>query len=207
MYPYYVYAKDSGCITKTMVLPSEEDLLLQLVSSDEMVGAGYADIYTNFVRDGELLTLTPEQSAVYKSQFWRRHEFDFVAMQYPESEESRLESAKLQKWEYIKQCRASTEFSPIIVTGHVFDADSISQQRIAGAVQLALLAESDFSINWTLADNTSVELPRWKLLHLGKAVGQRTSYLFQYAQVLRQQIDASETVEAVEAVVWSPILE
>lgn len=118
---------------------------------------------------------------------------------------SDLAGAKARRWAMIKQQRNDHEFGLLSWDGCAFDADQRSQARIQGAVQLASLAAAageQFTMPWTLADNSVRTLDSADVVALGQALAQQVSGAHEIARGLRLQIDAAETLEQVEAVAW-----
>jgi hypothetical protein len=113
-----------------------------------------------------------------------------------------LAEIKAAKWDEIKVARANADYSPITVDGHTFDANQESQQKIAGAVQLALLAGSDWSIDWTLTDNTVHTLTQAEMINVGVALGQRTSAIYSTARQLRIAIETAIDADDVQLITW-----
>jgi hypothetical protein len=113
-----------------------------------------------------------------------------------------LDEAKIQAWDRIKAARAAAETAPLTVEGRTFDATDISQRQIAGAVQLALIAGPTFTVDWTLADNTSATLTQAEIIAVGVALGQRTAAVYSIGRGLRAQIESAITVDQVDSVSW-----
>lgn len=113
-----------------------------------------------------------------------------------------LRKAKNTKWATIKQARSAAEYAGFTWDGSTFDSDATSQNRITGAVTLAQMS-SDFTIDWILADNTTRTLSSTDMMQVGAALGAHVAAQFANGVLLRAQIDAATTKEAVEAVVWS----
>ena len=116
-----------------------------------------------------------------------------------------VEDVRLARWAYVKARRMAAEFGPFEFEGLVFDADQMSQARIQGAVQLAVLslqAGGNFAIDWTLADNTVVTLSAAQMLGVGQALAANVQAAYDTARVLRQQIEAAGTAEAIGEVRW-----
>jgi hypothetical protein len=113
-----------------------------------------------------------------------------------------LDEAKAQAWTRIKAARAAAETGPLTVSGRGFDATDISQRQIAGAVQLALIAGPAFTVDWTLADNTTATLTQAEIIGVGVALGQRTSAIYATGRSLRAEIDAATSNAEADAVVW-----
>lgn len=116
-----------------------------------------------------------------------------------------LDAAKERRWALIKMERSAHEFGGFVWGGSGFDSDAISQQRITGAVVLAMLASAagqSFSQAWTLADNESRTLTGADMLAVGMALGAHVGGTHAIATELREQINAATTFEEVEAVTW-----
>ncbi len=116
-----------------------------------------------------------------------------------------LATAKARRWAEIKQLREGHEFGPLEWDGVTFDADERAQLRIMGAVQLAtqaVAAGQDFGMDWTLADNTIRRLSAADLVSLGDALGRQVAAAHETARLLRERIEAAQTVEEVSAVGW-----
>lgn len=116
--------------------------------------------------------------------------------------EPTLDGAKDTKWAAIKAARAAAEVAPLTVDGLTFDADPASQQRIAGAVQLATLAPAGWTLDWTLADNTAATLTAAQLVAVSIALGAQVSAAHATARVLRAQIDAATSIYDLNAITW-----
>jgi len=118
-----------------------------------------------------------------------------------------LASHQAAAWARIKAARADAETAPITVGLYTFDADGSSQQRIAGAVQMASLAVAagqgaDFSISWTLADNTTANLSASEIIDVGLSLGQQISAAHARSRVLRAQIDAATSADELNLINW-----
>lgn len=201
---YFIYNLISGAVLSTASLPEgmSTDILIKPEGSEIL--EGYADYKTQYVKDGVLLTLSPDDALTYLTQIGNRCNFNFTTMSYFNSSNSaeELDQAKLARWNNIKQLRALKEAEPITYQGCSFDADSSSQQRIMGAIQLALLQPDDWSIQWTLANNSSVDLTKVQLIGLGVAIADRTSQLFNYSQYCRTRINNSKSIEELNLIDW-----
>lgn len=127
------------------------------------------------------------------------HTFDYTNKQWVDRRT--LSALQVAKWEQIKRARVNAEFGGFTWDGSPFDSDAISQSRIQGALQLAALIP-DFSIDWTLADNTVRALSGSELAAVGVALGLHVGTQHAKARVLRAQIEAAATADEVDAVVW-----
>lgn len=116
-----------------------------------------------------------------------------------------LEQVRAQQWAQIKAERAAREFGGMVWDGSPFDTDEVSQRRIQGAVQLAVIAQAaqqPFSIGWTLADDSVRTLDGADMIAVGMALAQHVGSLHETGRLLRQQIDEAATVADVIAVSW-----
>jgi hypothetical protein len=121
--------------------------------------------------------------------------------------EPTLAAHRLAAWERIKAARNADETAPLPVGQLTFDADADSQQKIAGAVQMAQLAissgqDTGWSITWTLADNTAATLTAAQMIGVGLALAARTSGLHAKGRALRARIDAAATLDELNAITW-----
>ncbi len=131
------------------------------------------------------------------------HRFDFATKQWVDPRT--IQDHKQTKWSEIKSARSAAEFGGFTWDGSTFDSDQISQSRIQGAAQLAQLAlaqSQPFTIDWTLADNTTRTLDAMQMIQVGVAMGQHIATCHAQARVLRAQLDAAATVEDVDAIAW-----
>lgn len=116
---------------------------------------------------------------------------------------SLLERMRYAKWAEIKAERTRRLTAPLLFNGLLFDADAEGRQNIEGAIQLAMLSDDvDFSVAWTLADNTETILDRAGLIALGAALGSRTIAVFKAARLIRDAIYEETDVDAVLNINW-----
>lgn len=128
-----------------------------------------------------------------------------VREQYLEPTDDPLDQAKRIRIGQIKRWRNSVEYSTFKWNGSTFDADMASQGRIQGAFQLANLAlatNAEFSINWTLADNTELTMSAMDVVGMGRALAQHIITAHTIARSLKAAVGAATTLDEVEAVVW-----
>lgn len=113
--------------------------------------------------------------------------------------------AKQEQWDAIKEKRTEIENAGFYWQTYLFDSDPISQSRIQGAVQMAQIALSQnqpFSIDWTIANDTVVTLSAQDMVSVGLALGSHINQCHVIGRQLREQIDAAQTPEVLESVVW-----
>ncbi len=116
-----------------------------------------------------------------------------------------LDAAKARQWAAIKQHRSELEYGQFTWDGSEFDCDRDSTAKIMGAVQTAMLsaqANQVFSVDWTLADNTTRTLSGADMISAGMTLMATVSDLYETSRTLREQIEAATTAEEVQAVTW-----
>ena len=117
----------------------------------------------------------------------------------PEPEPPTLEEVKEQKINELKSIRDTKEVEPIRTDKGLFDYDEKARDRIKDAM-VALKYSS--KIEWTLADNTDVSVSQLDLENVILAVASRSNDLHIKYRELKQRVNAAQTVEEVEAIVW-----
>jgi hypothetical protein len=187
-------------ILKTVTTYSQitgEILCVMTVKEGDLVHVADPFIYgkpeqqNSYVDNGVFVFFGEQQDA------W--HIFDYATKQWVDPRT--LQDHKTAKWTELKQARSQAEYAGFTWDGSVFDSNAISQQRITGAVTLAQM-DTEFSINWTLADNTVRQLNATQMKEVGAALGVHVATQFARAQDLRTQLDAAQTAEQVAAVNW-----
>ena len=113
-----------------------------------------------------------------------------------------IEEAKQQKWEEIKAYRDAEEQSGCPYMGSVLDSDSLSVQRINTAVQAAQVVGESFEVSWTMKDNTVIHMAYADVLGMPAALAVFSNQLHMKAREKRDQINAAQTIEEVEAIAW-----
>lgn len=100
----------------------------------------------------------------------------------------------------LKTDRDSEEQSPVSFDGHLWDIDEKSLQRINGAIMA--LADGG-SIAWTGADNEVINgVTAGELKGVITATAFRANALHEKYRVLRDQLNATQTLEEIFAVNW-----
>ncbi len=101
--------------------------------------------------------------------------------------------------------RNDREFSPFVSGGMLFDADADAQRRLQLAALSAQQSVMDGvipepTIDWTLADNTTITLTATQLLAAAQAMGSSINAAHQAARTLKMQIEAASTAEQLMAI-------
>lgn len=122
----------------------------------------------------------------------------------PVPEPPSLEKIKERKINELKRERNQKEKEPIEVTGlGLFDFDDNSRSRINGA--MTVLEGTETKLEWTLADNTSVEVGYNDLKSVVVAGGVRCNMLHTKYRELRDMVNACTTKEEVAEISWEII--
>jgi hypothetical protein len=145
----------------------------------------------------DMTTGLPADKGPQPSKF---HEFDYVTKQWVDPRT--VQDHKNAKWKEIKMKRDALEVGGFVWDGSKFDSDPFSQSRIQGAVQLATITGTSFTIDWTLSDNTIRTLNVVDMISVGAALGQHVNSCHERARTLRQQIDAATDVTEIELIAW-----
>lgn len=116
------------------------------------------------------------------------------------TEEKSLESVKEHKILALKIQRDNLEVEPITYNGHTFDYDEKARDRINAAIIALSLQGEGASIDWTTADNQDVKVTANDLRMVIAAVAVRSNTLHMAYRKAREQVEAANTAEEVEAV-------
>lgn len=120
----------------------------------------------------------------------------------PEPEPPTLEEVKEQKINELKSIRDAKEMEPVLYAEHKFDFDSKSYERITAAIYALDMQGATSTINWTLADNGSTPVTANDLRGVIAAAAVRSDALHTAYRALKSQVQAAETVDDVNDIVW-----
>lgn len=115
--------------------------------------------------------------------------------------EEPLEVVKQRKIMGLKYQRDSKEVEPIEYNGHSFDYDDKARDRINAAIIALSLQGADASIDWTTADNQDVKVTANDLRMVIAAVAVRSNVLHTAYRKAREQVEAAQNKEEVEAII------
>lgn len=116
-----------------------------------------------------------------------------------------IDILKWQTWERIKSERDSREQSGAPYMGKLLDCDEKSVQRITVAVQAAqaaISAGTDFSLGWTMQDNSVITMTAAQVCGMSVALAQHSNGLHKTARELREKIEVAKTETDLAAIVW-----
>lgn len=119
-----------------------------------------------------------------------------------------LEFFQRRQWEIVRADRDLAEISGAMTSFGPVDSDSNSQIKLVGAVVAAQAryasGDTDFTIAWTMADNTSVDLTMMELTQMGAEVAQHINNVHQHGRAKREAIFAATTREELNDIGWEP---
>lgn len=117
-------------------------------------------------------------------------------------EEEPIEYSKKHKITILKMQRDKAEVEPIEYQGHSFDFDSKSYERITAAIYALDLQGAPSTINWTLADSSSIPVTANALRGVIAAAAVRSNTLHMAYRKAKEKVEAATTKEEVEAIRW-----
>lgn len=115
-------------------------------------------------------------------------------------EEEPLEVLRQRKIAELKYQRDTAEVQPIEYNGHSFDYDDKARDRINAAIIALSLQGEGATIDWTTADNADVKVTANDLRMVIAAVAVRSNALHTAYRKAKEQVEAAQNKEEVEAV-------
>lgn len=190
---YLIYKTSTGAPVSLLSTNKEVNAVRNTKEDEAYIAVPVnTDINRVYVAHGE---------AVYFSEKPTKYSvFNYATKQWEDPRT--LKDLKMQQWGLIKQARETAEYAGFTWNAYVFDSDTLSQNRITGAVTLAQLS-TDFSVDWVLADNTVRTLNQVEMLQVGAALGNHVAEQFSKGVILRNAIDAATSKEEVESILWN----
>ena len=119
-----------------------------------------------------------------------------------ELKEKTLDELKILKRDEINKARDAEEQGGFEYLGKTFDSDQVSCIRMSSAAQATQFAPDDAIITWTCQDNTTIDLNKAQLTGLVVALAQHSNECHQKATALKAQIDACESKEELDKIMW-----
>ena len=200
MSDYTIYRVSDGEIVFSVKC---DESLLNIYLSD---GLAYLDGNFRssefFVNNGEAVEYSESVRVTKASRPLHAAEWSNVSMSWVDTRP--LDDLKAAKWGQIKAQRDASEFGLFSWAGHTFDGDEAAQRRINLAVmgaQAAMAAgDAGWSVDWTLADNTSLALSASDMIGVANALGANIAQAHAAARAKRQQIEQAATKEELDAI-------
>ena len=116
-------------------------------------------------------------------------------------EEEPIENVKQRKIMELKHQRDAAEVEPIEYNGHSFDYDDKARDRINAAIIALELQGEGATIDWTTADNADTQVTATDLKMIIAAVAVRSNSLHMAYRKAREQVEAAQNKEEVEAII------
>jgi len=142
---------------------------------------------------GEWIPIPPRPSA--------KHVFDWPKKQWVDPRT--LDQLREERWVGVKNARIAFIAAGADVPGiGRFDADSDAITNLTATRAVLDDMPDDWTIAWTLHDNTVAVLSKADVRAAAAAVFELASQAHAIAQALRAQLNAATTAEQIEAVRW-----
>ena len=116
-------------------------------------------------------------------------------------EEEPLEVMKQRKITELKYQRDKAEVKPIEYNGNFYDYDEKARDRINAAIIALSLQGEGATIDWTTADNQDVKVTANDLRMVIAAVAVRSNALHTAYLKAKEQVEAAQNKEEVEAII------
>ena len=116
-------------------------------------------------------------------------------------EEEPIENVKQRKILMLKRQRDTAEVEPIEYNGNLYDYDEKARDRINAAIIALSLQGEGASIDWTTADNQDVKVTANDLRMVIAAVAVRSNALHTAYRKAKEQVEAAQNKEEVEAII------
>lgn len=137
---------------------------------------------------------------------WNGTKWEYVEIpvqpEPPAPEPPTLDEVKAQKISELKGHRDTEEVEPVTTDKGIFDYDDKSRDRLAIARQALEDNGGKGEITWTTADNQRVPLGVADFAAINGVAATRSNELHIKYNDLKEQVNACETIKAVEAITW-----
>ena len=112
-----------------------------------------------------------------------------------------IETVKAEKIASLKNERQEREAAPVPYMDKLWDFDAKSRDRITAAITALEVSDIE-TITWTAYDDTSSDLTIVDLKNIIATAAVRGNELHTQYRVLRDAVNAAETVEEIENINW-----
>lgn len=117
-----------------------------------------------------------------------------------------IEQVRADHWKKLKKARDFAEFGVFAWNGHDFDADAISRSRLTlaflGAQKAQATNDATWRVDWRVYNNTTVSLSADDVVNVMLALGEHTLQVHEHSNQLWTLLEAADTKEEIEAIVW-----
>lgn len=120
-----------------------------------------------------------------------------------ENQTDLLEFVRNKKWEEIKELRDYKETAGLPYKDKVFDYDMRSAFKLSVALEAGKAVGDTFKINWTMQDNSTMELTLEDLVNVPLVAAQYSNSLHEQARALYDKIYAETDVVTIINLTWN----
>ena len=174
---------------------SEEEIELNKGSHNYIEGKYSSDF--GYISNGVYVDYTPEQLTLISDKPKTHHVWDNNIMGWDDNRP--IEIARMDKRYELNQARDKANMSHILFGGNYFDADETAIRNITGAIMFLPASQQ---LQWTLADNSQVDITVGDLQNLGAAIVARTAANHYRCVALKDSLDSMSTNEEINSVVF-----
>lgn len=150
-----------------------------------------------YIRNGVYVDYTPEQLVLIADKPKTHHVWDNNIMDWVDNRP--LELARSTKRYELNQARDLANISPIDYNGNYYDADEAAIRNITGAI---MFLPASHQLQWTLADNTQVDITVGDLQNIGASIVARTAANHYRCVSLKDSLDLMTSNEEINSVVF-----
>lgn len=117
-----------------------------------------------------------------------------------------LSDIQARRWRQIKFQRDVAEAGGFETTFGRFDSDAVSQTKLIGIAVAAQYAQKEWSVTWTLQDNTSVVLKASDVLRVNQCLFGHLNAVHEQGRALRDAIySPNATLDSVNSITWRSV--
>lgn len=114
-----------------------------------------------------------------------------------------LADVKASKIAELKSARDKAEQAPVQTEKGFFDVDDKSITRISNTI--LVLEKTGLTLEWTLADNTVVEVTSIDLQNVIINLAKQSNEVHEKYRMLKECVEKAATAEDVNAIVWDDV--
>lgn len=194
-------------MNKTVYQMDSEGILIRSVTLDD---SDLCPITKKFLIPGGCTELEPPEFDSTK-QFCKlvNNAWTLIDIPVENQVEQTLDELKEQAWDRVKAIRDEQEQLGVTYLDKKLDSDRISVVRIAIAVQAALAAKTagtEFSLVWTMQDNSSVTMTVDQVIGMATALANHSNAIHQTARNAYKNIynaTSAEEINTIESsIIW-----
>ena len=110
-----------------------------------------------------------------------------------------IDTARMDKRAELNIARDKANMSPILFGGNYYDADEAAIRNITGAI---MFLPASHQLQWTLADNSQVDITVGDLQNLGAAIVARTAANHYRCVALKDSLESMTSNDEINFVVF-----